>query len=312
MKDKKMTRENASKYNEFFDSIDDCIDTLMEYKKYGISIYVNFKGHKLYSCDATPESVYKEVVGDTKTGLEDDIAFINKYLTEYPNMTTDPTAFWNIMDRKMAGIKEKLANTRQSAYDKLPYWMSKLAVNLNIEKRQEWARYQERATTNPMYALAIDNVIEILDEKKEKGFEGAFSAFISQGHGNGSEEMIYEILEKYIKDGNGLKEYLMARFENYNDLISRSEMLVSKDKQNEWVQEVKEGASNPTKGLTVSLTIELMEAIDKDGIETAYKNFYEGKYDKNVYAEILNTLEEYSDKGKEFVKYSKEQDSEKE
>ena len=61
-----LTRENAVKIDEWMGDIDTAVKRLTEYQKMGRSVYVNFNGHKLYSCDITLDGAYKEITGMTK------------------------------------------------------------------------------------------------------------------------------------------------------------------------------------------------------------------------------------------------------
>lgn len=71
-----MSRENAREINEYMYDIENAVKRLLEYKERGESVYVNFNGHKLYSCDVTIDSAYLEVVGMTK---EQDDAIRREY-----------------------------------------------------------------------------------------------------------------------------------------------------------------------------------------------------------------------------------------
>ena len=62
-----MTRENAKPVKKYWQTLDKCIDTLLEYQKNNESVVTEFNGHKLYSCDITVDRAYKEVFGYTKT-----------------------------------------------------------------------------------------------------------------------------------------------------------------------------------------------------------------------------------------------------
>lgn len=63
----KMTRENAKQVTKYWHTLDNCIETLLEYQKNNESVVTDFNGHKLYSCDITVDSAYKEVLGYSKT-----------------------------------------------------------------------------------------------------------------------------------------------------------------------------------------------------------------------------------------------------
>ena len=56
--------------HHWYGIIDKAVEYLQECKSKGENVYVNFNGHKLYSCDVTLDSAYLEVVGVTKE--EDD------------------------------------------------------------------------------------------------------------------------------------------------------------------------------------------------------------------------------------------------
>lgn len=72
-----MSRDNARKIEFYGSTLDECVNELLEFQKRGESVFIDFNGHKLYSCDVTVDSAYLEVCGKTK---EESDKAIEEYL----------------------------------------------------------------------------------------------------------------------------------------------------------------------------------------------------------------------------------------
>ena len=59
-------KARATELHEYMGNIDNCVKVLSQYRERGENVYVEFNGHKIYSCDVTLDSAYKEITGMTK------------------------------------------------------------------------------------------------------------------------------------------------------------------------------------------------------------------------------------------------------
>ena len=100
-----MNKEEAVEvyFNDrYYEAIEDAVKFLEEYKSKGESVYIDFKGHRLYSCDVTLDSAYMQVTGmtnaeyeavkeesnkeDEETLNKDIITLRDKWRNEYKNL----------------------------------------------------------------------------------------------------------------------------------------------------------------------------------------------------------------------------------
>ena len=56
-------KARATELHEYMGNIDNCVKVLSQYRERGENVYVEFNGHKIYSCDVTLDSAYKEITG---------------------------------------------------------------------------------------------------------------------------------------------------------------------------------------------------------------------------------------------------------
>ncbi len=69
-----MERTDAVLLQEYMGTLDRAIERLQELREQGQNVYIDFNGHKLYSCDASEEVVYQEMFGMSKKEHEEDLA----------------------------------------------------------------------------------------------------------------------------------------------------------------------------------------------------------------------------------------------
>ena len=82
---------------------------LQECNRNGQNVYVDFNGHKLYSCDVTLESAYMEVVGMTK---EEDEAIREEYIQAKTEEEKEAIiAKWNSIRKAHTDAGDKKGNT---------------------------------------------------------------------------------------------------------------------------------------------------------------------------------------------------------
>ncbi len=60
------TRENARFEKKYLGTIDDAVKYLIDCRNRGKSVYIDFNGTELYSCDVTLDSAYHQIVGMSK------------------------------------------------------------------------------------------------------------------------------------------------------------------------------------------------------------------------------------------------------
>ena len=136
-----MNREDAVESNERFDYLDSAIEFLQEYGATGQNVYIDFDGHRLYSCDITVDSAYMEVHGLTKEQYD------------------------ALVKEKKQVEKEGDKRAMKAFYEKRDS-----IVEANRLRLKEEAEMKKNATpAGIMYLSQIDNAIKYLQYCKEQG-----------------------------------------------------------------------------------------------------------------------------------------------
>ena len=143
-----MSRENAREIKEEemekpLASIDKAVEFLTAYRERGESVYIVFNGHKLYSCDVTIDSAYKEIMGMTKVEFDaHKEAFVRKN-------------------------EEKMEEETTKARKKIPDWIERGKLYIYPELWKEWEETVEDRVGGTYPGLDLDGALEIM-EKLEK------------------------------------------------------------------------------------------------------------------------------------------------
>ena len=135
---------------KYGNTIDGAVKLLEEYKSKGESVYINFNGQRLYSCDVTLDSAYMQVTGMTKA---EDEAILEEYIQAKTKEEKEA-----ILAKRKGIIKSHQEETKQNATD------SKDLLGSAIEATEETTR---KSTINGQ-AQGIKDVSKGKDEKVEE------------------------------------------------------------------------------------------------------------------------------------------------
>lgn len=136
-------------------SLDEAVEYLQECRKRGLNFYLDFNGHKLYSCDVTIDSAYMEVVGMTKAEdaaskeefkratteeqreaiIKEWSDLIEKHKRETPEERDSIVKEWNNIRKTQKGIIESVKNSAIEAEEKYH-----LGLDETVEYLQECKR----------------------------------------------------------------------------------------------------------------------------------------------------------------------------
>lgn len=135
-----MSRENARKIEFYGSTLEECVNVLLEFQNREESVYVNFNGHQLYSCDVTMDSAYLEVLGQTKAEF----------------------------DKDQEERYERTARKKAEAKAKIPVWIKKGEAFIYPERMEEWAECVEVRARDSYHGMYLDSALELM-EKLESG-----------------------------------------------------------------------------------------------------------------------------------------------
>ena len=184
-----LTRENAVEINEWMGDIDTAVQKLIEYQKMGKSVYVNFNGHKLYSCDITLDGAYKEITGMTKA--------------ESDKAREEARKKWEL-ERK-----EK----KEQAERKIPEWISDGEKNIFPERAEDWQYYVETSARQGMYyGSDIAATLEIMGMLEGgASFEDVEKKLEEQGHSGHSYSIVTKNVLHFSKNGPDFYEAVVLK-----------------------------------------------------------------------------------------------------
>ena len=186
-----MSRDNAEKVDLYFSKLDECVKALLKYKRQGKSVYTEFKGHKLYSCDVTMDGAYQEVTGYKSKAECDKIKqeLIKKIEKQDKKELTKK-------------INEEDKNEKMEASEKIPYWIRRGQKFIYTERGEEWERYVKTRAKGIYNGMDLDAVLELM-EGLENGepIEKVKETFYNQNHSGSSEVLVRNAIFKFSKRG---------------------------------------------------------------------------------------------------------------
>ena len=163
---------------KYGNTIESAVRTLQEYKERGESVFIEFNGHKLYSCDVTMDSAYQEITGKTKAEFD---KAREEWLKEY---------------------EEREAREKSEAKAKIPAWIERGSAYIYPEKMEQWAQCVETRAGDLYHGMDLDSVLELM-EKLESGasMEEVKEIFDGQGHSGASAGMVRSMMFHFAKRG---------------------------------------------------------------------------------------------------------------
>lgn len=241
-------KENARKIEFYGSTLEECVNALLKFKSRGESVFVDFNGHKLYSCDITMDGAYQEVLGKTK-------AEFDKAQEEWQKEYEERTA------RKEAEAKAKI-----------PTWIKKGETFIYPERMEEWTQCVEARASDLYHGMDLDAAIEIM-EKLENGasLDEAKELLDSQDHSGTSYEMVRNIIFSFSKQGPEFWEHTA-----YGEISPEARQAI-KDKKRE-NESIKNGEYEPE--LSYEEKKQIAESRIPEWIERGSKFIYPEKLEK--------------------------------
>lgn len=222
-----MTRENAKEINEYMGSIDNAVKRLLEYREKGESVFVDFNGHKLYSCDVTIDSAYMEITGQTKA--------------EYDKAREE----W----RKEYEARQ--AKEKAEAQAKIPSWIEQGEKFIYPERMEKWKQCVEARASDLYHGMDLDSALGLM-EKLESGatIEEVKEILEQQGHSGASEGMVRNIVFHFSKRGPEFYEGTSSK-----DLSDRDKKVIEDKKKENTVLDKLHNSKNITSNLLEAMSM---------------------------------------------------------
>lgn len=140
----KMSRENAYEIEFAHGTLERCVEMLLEYQSRGESVYIDYRGHRLYSCDVTMDSAFKEVTGKTKAESDEIVA------------------------ERRRESKERESRELAEARKKIPTWVEMGSAYIYPERVEEWTRCVDIRANDLYHGTEIDLALNLM-QKLESG-----------------------------------------------------------------------------------------------------------------------------------------------
>lgn len=263
-----LTRENAVKDDYFALDLDSCIDYLIKCRQQGKSVWVEFSGQRLYSCDATVNNIYMQVLGKTKEEFE-----------------KDEKEFFEGVDSKKAERSAELENKKSD-------WLNAGSKLIYPERLNEWKKCVDISIDGLYEGSELANAITVMEMLNAgTSFENVKSYLNGLNTSGGSASMIQNIILNFSKKGPDFFEYMKGGSEQIDEntrrMIERirtqnreyetneilknrapewrkkAASLVYPERMEEWERVMKQRVGERFKGAELDLALGAMELLDK-------------------------------------------------
>ena len=180
----KLTRENAVEDKYWANNLDEAIEYLVKCRQEGKNVWIEFNRQRLYSNDATVDTIYMQMFGKTKQEFEQ--------------------AHAAARDR----VGKKLEELGKEIAEKKPEWIEKGESLIYPAKSKDWKKFIDIMSQSIDNVGEMDFALDIMGQLEDgKSFEE-----IKQYIQNGSSEISITMLEnmalKFSKRGPDFFEFM--------------------------------------------------------------------------------------------------------
>lgn len=311
-----LTRENAKRDNFVSTDLDTCIDYLIKCREDGKSVWVEFGDKKLYSCDATVNNLYIQVLGKTKEEYDTDE---KEYIKGLNENTTNASSSMQKSEQKK--------------------WIEFGKNIIYPERVKEWEKCVGTTTETTYGGEDLEKSITVM-QMLDGGTSFANVQTYMEGlsSSENSTSRMENIILNFSKQGPEFFEYIKGGMENIDDNTKRmvdkirnqnkeyevNEILTSKgpewrkkaesliypERMQEWERIMRVSASQKLKGTDVDMALGAMELLDRGVSFDNVEKFIE---DKSITATSATMAEDivlnFSKRGPEFFESIRPDDS---
>ena len=301
-----LTRENAVKDDFFGVDLDRCIDYLIKCREQGKSVYIMFNGQKLFSCDATVNSIYMQVLGKTKEEFEKDE---QEYFSRY---------------------REEMTKKREESKANREKWKKIGCKYIFPERVEEWEKCVDITVGGVYGGTDLEKAITAM-EMLESGtsFENVCNYIKGINTSGNSASLIKTLILNFSKKGPDFFEHIeggidnidentrrmIERIRNQNREYQTNEVLAKKgsewrkraetfiypERMAEFERIMRQRAGEKFRGADIELALGAMELLDK-GLSFEQVEKFIGDKSKTITGASMaeNIVLSFSKKGPEF------------
>ncbi|HBH4034450.1 TPA: hypothetical protein KSL09_003275 [Clostridioides difficile] len=157
-------------------SIEQVVNTLLDYDSKAIKVYGDFNGHKLYSDTVNMDEAYKKIIGHTKYDFD-------------------------VMVKESI---EELEEKKKIAISKIPEWIQRGHELFSKNKWNLWDNAVDARARDLYYGMEIDCILqieEILQEETITSFKVAKLVLENQRHSGISSKVVYSMIKEFCTNG---------------------------------------------------------------------------------------------------------------
>lgn len=296
-----LTRQNAVKDDFYTTNIDECIAHLIECREQGKSVYVDFAGQRLYSCDATVNNIYIQVLGKTKEEYDAD----NGERVVTGNMSADNRKKWMeiaegiIYPQRMAEWQKCIESTHENfGHGDLESIITAMQMLNGGASFENVASYIKGLGTYGRNSSMIESMILNFSKRGPEYFEYV------KGEPENIDENTAQMISR-IKSQN--KEYetteiLDKKGEGWRNKAAK---LVYPERMPEWERIMRLRVAGEYKGSELDLALGAMELLDKGVSFDNVERYIEEKSSTARQAEMADIIIlNFSKKGPDYFSYS--------
>lgn len=264
-----MSKENARKIEFYGSTLYECVNALLKFQSRGESVFVDFNGHQLYSCDVTMDSAYLEVCGQTKADFD------------------------RAQEEWRKNYRKEQEEAKAKAEAKIPDWIKRGEGFIYPERAEDWKKCVEARASDLYHGMDLDAAIEIM-EKLESGatLDEAKELLDSQDHSGASYGMVRNIIFSFSKQGPEFWEHTA-----YGEISPENKMVIADKKKENAELEALHTPKEPTEEKEASDPYsELKASASEVNINYRYGNTIES---------AVKTLQEYKERGESvFIEFN--------
>ena len=264
-----MSRENARKIDFYGSTLEECVNALLKFQNRGESVYVDFNGHQLYSCDVTMDSAYLEVCGQTKADFD------------------------RAQEEWRENYRKEQEEAKAKAEAKIPEWIEKGEAFIFPERMEKWEECVRARAGDLYHGMDLDSALELM-EKLESGasMDEVKEIFDGQGHSGMSAGMVRNILFHFAKRGPEFYESTAWRELSDED----KQIIADKKKENAELEALHTTRESSEEKETDDPYSELKASASEVNINYRYGNTIES---------AVKTLQEYKERGESvFIEFN--------
>ena len=176
--------KNAREDEHYYNTLDQAVVALENYKKKGENVFINFNNHKLYSLIDDIDSCYEQVTG-----------------YDYETYQTNRREF--LTRQREESIREEL-----EALDKIPGWEKRGHAIIYPQQQKDWDECVRVRAGDLYHGTDLENALRVMESLSKYGdMEKAYKIYDAPWHSGASSAMVKGIVLSFSENGTKFYRY---------------------------------------------------------------------------------------------------------